>query len=58
MAKLTSKEREIIMESLYRMYDIIKEDNLVEEGDFTESEFKALKTGSDKLEDLFEAMYG
>lgn len=58
MAKLTSKERETILEALRRMEDIIKEDSLVEEGDFTASEFKALQTGSVKLEELFEAIYG
>lgn len=58
MAKLTSKEREAILEALKNRIDEIDDNNLIEEEQITASEAKALNSGFDKLEELFEVIYG
>lgn len=51
---INTKEREAVYEALQDRINEIEENNLVEEGDLTKSEFNALKNGADKLEDFLE----
>lgn len=57
MAKLSNKEREQILGALRNRIDEIYENNLVEEGDLTASEFNALTKGASKLVEIFATLY-
>lgn len=62
MAKLTKKQREIILATLYDRIDEIEnnelEGNPQLDGDYSLEDFKTLEKGYENLQELFEAIYG
>lgn len=56
MAKLTSKEREVLSRALTDRFDQMSE--LVAEGSVSKSEYVTLDRAMGKLEELFDVLYG
>ena len=58
MAKLTSKEREIILQELEARIDEIVHNETVElGGEYTKADVNTLRRGIDKLDEIFETLY-
>lgn len=62
MAKLTKKQRELILVTLYDRIEEIRgnelEDNVQLYGDYSLEDYKTLEKGYENLQELFEAIYG